>query len=179
MGLFGRDDRSDGERTEAAAQTTSRRSPSGEATASDGTVIAAPTRIEGTLMGSDEVRIEGQIAGTVDITSRLVVADGGLVEGKVAARSILVAGRVNGDLLAAERIELGPTCRIEGNITAPRILIHDGATFDGHVVMKKPSGWNAESASRSITTSSARRAEPSTQSDSSESDHPRADGRRD
>jgi hypothetical protein len=85
-------------------------------------------------------------------------APSGLVEGKIAARSIIVAGRVIGDLLAAERIELGSSCTMEGNITAPRIQIHDGATFDGQVLMKKPSGWNAGADSGSITTSSARRA---------------------
>ena len=169
MGLFGRDDKKDIDPGEATARAKSLRSPSEERPASGGTVIAAPTRIEGTLMGSDEVRIAGQISGTVDITSRLLVADGGLVEGKVAARSILVAGRVTGDLLAAERIELGPTCRIEGNITAPRIQIHHGATIDGKVVMKKPAGWNAEATSRGITTSSARRAETSDDSASHDS----------
>ena len=133
-------------------------------------MIAAPTRIEGTIQGSEEIVVEGEVAGTVDITGRLVVADGGLVEGKVAARIIIVAGRVAGDLLAAERIELGPTCRVDGDITAPRIQIHDGATFDGHVLMKKPSGWNAEAGSRSITTSSARRAEPSRPPAAPESD---------
>jgi cytoskeletal protein CcmA (bactofilin family) len=161
MGLFGRDDRSQTERDEVAAQTRARRGPTGEPAVAGGSVIARSTRIEGTILGSEEIRIEGQVNGTVDITSRLVVAGGGRVQGKVAARSVIVAGNVIGDLLAAERIELGPTCKVEGNITAPRILIQDGATFDGQVFMKKPSGWDAGSDTQAnITTSSARRAEP-------------------
>ena len=167
MGLFGRDDRGEGERKEAAAHVPARRVTTGERAAPGGSVIARSTRIEGTVLGSEEVRIEGQVNGTVDITSRLVVADGGLIQGKVAARSVIVAGTVSGDLLAAERIELGPTCKVEGNITAPRILIQDGATFNGQVFMKKPSGWDAaaEPGAR-ITTSSARRGEPTEGPDS-------------
>jgi cytoskeletal protein CcmA (bactofilin family) len=169
MGLFGRDDRSEPERKEVTAQSKTRRSTPGEKAPSGVSVIATPTRIEGTILGSEEVRIEGQVVGTIDITSRLVVAEGGFVEGKIAARSIIVAGRVIGDLLAAERIELGTTCTIEGKITAPRIQILDGATFNGQVLMKKPSGWNAETDSGSITTSSARRADPAASPDSHES----------
>ncbi len=158
MGLFGRDDRSEPGRKDPTSQAKPHRSAPGERAPSGVSVIAAPTRIEGSILGSEEVRVEGQVVGTIDITSRLVIADGGLVEGKIAARSIIVAGRVIGDLLAAERIELGSSCTMEGNITAPRIQIHDGATFDGQVLMKKPSGWNAGADSGSITTSSARRA---------------------
>lgn len=158
MGLFGRDDRSEPQRKETTAQTRPRQASTGERAASGVSVIARPTRIEGTILGSEEVRVEGHVNGTVDITSRLVVAEGGLVQGKISARSVLVAGNVIGDLLAAERIELGPTCRVEGSITAPRILIQAGATFDGQVLMKKPSDWDAEAGSTAtITTSSARR----------------------
>jgi len=51
---------------------------------------------------------------------------------------VAIAGTVVGDVTADEKIELEPTARVEGNITAPRILIRDGATFKGQVNMKDP-----------------------------------------
>jgi cytoskeletal protein CcmA (bactofilin family) len=170
MGLFGRDDRGESKLDESASKAKPRGKPAGDAAVPRVSVIAVQTRIEGTILGSEEVRIEGQVTGTVDVTSRLVVAEGGRVEGKIAARSVLVAGTVLGDILAAERTELGPTCRVEGNITAPRIQIHDGASIDGEVLMKKPSGWNAGSDAAGIKTSSARRTESPTTPDVSQPD---------
>ena len=50
----------------------------------------------------------------------------------------MVAGEIKGNVTADERIELRPSARLLGNMTAPRILIQDGATFEGKVEMKPP-----------------------------------------
>jgi cytoskeletal protein CcmA (bactofilin family) len=57
----------------------------------------------------------------------------------VHGKTVTVAGTVTGDITADDRIELEPSARVDGNITAPRILIQDGATFRGQVNMKEPS----------------------------------------
>jgi cytoskeletal protein CcmA (bactofilin family) len=64
---------------------------------------------------------------------------------------VVVAGTVAADITADEKIELEASARVDGNITAPRILIKDGATFKGQVNMKDPDSRPA------VRTSSARK----------------------
>ncbi len=139
MGLFGRDERS-GDATRAKETVPARRpaapqpaEPSGETT-----LIAETTSIEGTIRGSGDIRIEGRITGTVDATGRLLVAASGRAKATLNARVVVVAGTVEGDVTADERIELQPTARLTGNITAPKIHIQEGASFEGEVRMAKP-----------------------------------------
>ncbi len=152
MGLFNRDEHADGDDraiTHArGSQTTAAGSPH--------TVIAADNRFEGTLYGSGEVQVEGEIVGAVDISSGLMVASQGTIRGTVSARRVIVAGTVVGDISASERIELKPSAKVEGNMASARILINDGATFDGQVLMREARPGDGKGGP-SVTTSSARR----------------------
>jgi cytoskeletal protein CcmA (bactofilin family) len=157
MGIFGREDRTDEGKPEPS-QPPSKQQQTVRPGAASVTVIARSNWVEGTLLGSGDVRVEGQLKGGVDSSGLLVVAESGRVEGKISARSVTISGAVVGDVSAAERIELDASAQVEGNITSPRILINDGATFDGQVFMKEPD--KTEESKRDINTSSARRPEP-------------------
>ena len=139
MGLFGRDDRSQAttgpQEKPAAARPApaAPHQPSGETT-----LIAGSTSVEGTLRGSGDIRIEGKITGTVDASGRLLIAQTGTARARLHARVVVVAGTVEGDVTADERIELQPSATLTGNITAPKIHIQEGATFEGEVRMAKP-----------------------------------------
>jgi cytoskeletal protein CcmA (bactofilin family) len=166
MGIFGRD-----EDESAASQPQPARQPQGSAQPpSTVTVIARSNRVEGTVLGSGDIRVEGHIQGAVDSTGQLLVAENGRVEGKISSRGVTVSGRVQGDILAKERIELQASAVVEGNITAPRILINDGATFDGQVLMKDPAEHAPGGSKTPITTSSARRPEHTPNDDSADKD---------
>ncbi len=65
----------------------------------------------------------------------MLVAEGGKVEAELKAETITIAGKLKGDAIASQKIELTPTAEVEGDITAPRILIREGATFEGQVFM--------------------------------------------
>jgi len=138
MGLFGRDDRSQAttkpQEPSPAARPASQPAPaSGETT-----LIARSTTFEGTIKGSGDIRIEGRITGTVDASGRLLIAESGRARARLHARTVVVSGTVEGDVTADERIELQPSATLTGNITAPKIQIHEGATFEGEVRMAKP-----------------------------------------
>lgn len=134
MGLFGRDDKT----TPSAPASSSR--PQDAAGRGDAavTVIARSSTFDGTLSGTGDVRVEGRVEGRVELSGHLVIAEAGDVEAQVHARVITVSGAVHGDLAADEKIELSPTANVEGNLTAPRILIREGATFEGKVHMRDP-----------------------------------------
>ena len=65
----------------------------------------------------------------------MTVNEGGRVAADVEARSIVVAGTIEGRLVAEERIELRDGARVDGDLVAPRIRISDGAGFNGRVEM--------------------------------------------
>jgi cytoskeletal protein CcmA (bactofilin family) len=136
MGIFGRDEPNP-EQQPAQPTATPATSPIPQ-DAGDRTVIARPSKIEGRVSGSGEIVVNGLVNGTIDATGTVRVADQGRVEATVHGKVVTVAGAVTGDITADERIELEPSARVDGNITAPRILIKDGATFRGQVNMREP-----------------------------------------
>ena len=148
MGLFGQD--------QSAPEIKTPQPPrNGGASPAAGsekrTVIARATTIEGRMLGSGEILVEGMIKGTIDSDGKVRVTELGRIEADVHAHLVAVAGTVTGNITADDRIILEPTAQVDGNITAPRILIEDGATFKGQVNMRTPER------SGSIQTSSARK----------------------
>jgi len=114
-------------------------------------MIAASILVEGTLSGSGQILVDGSVRGSIEGRDEVMIAPRGRVDATVHGRVVMVAGRVIGDITADEKIELEPTAQVDGDITAPRILIRDGATFRGKVNMKPPDPRGE------LTTSSARK----------------------
>ena len=72
-----------------------------------------------------------------------------VVVAEITAQSVVVAGKVTGNVVATDRVEILPTGTLEGNIRAPKIAIAEGATFKGSVDMGgriAPAGGAASSA---------------------------------
>jgi cytoskeletal protein CcmA (bactofilin family) len=137
MGIFGRDEHTDSNKPSAAEPPQARQKTAqhGDPTV---TLIAKPNTIEGKVRGSGEVRIEGTLKGKLDCSAPVIVAQGGEVEAELKAETVTVAGLVRGNILASQRIELTPSADVQGDITSPRILIREGATFEGQVYMTDP-----------------------------------------
>lgn len=92
--------------------------------------------IKGELRAQEDVAIAGRIEGTVHIAGyALTVQAGAHVDGDIQARQIVVAGGVNGMLVADDRIELRETARVDGDLSAPRMAIVDGAEVHGRIDM--------------------------------------------
>jgi len=137
MGLFGKDDRKPAS-SQLLPEQRSTPSPAPVPQSKETTVIGRGSRLEGTLAGSADMLIEGKVNGALEGTGRVVVAEAGVVEANLHARIVVVAGEVTGNVSAEEKIELQASATLKGNITAPRILIQEGATFEGEVRMAKP-----------------------------------------
>jgi cytoskeletal protein CcmA (bactofilin family) len=65
------------------------------------------------------------------------------VTAQIKAAAIIVAGKVSGDITATSRIEIRPSAKVVGNLTAPVLVVHEGATFEGHCSMS-PEGSRDE-----------------------------------
>lgn len=101
------------------------------------TRIVAGTRLEGSLRGSAEVWIDGEVSGSIEISDTLTIGVDGFVHGPIAARIVRVGGRVEGDV-QAERIEILAGARVDGDLKAPRMIIAEGAHFEGRANMGTP-----------------------------------------
>ncbi len=99
------------------------------------TVIGSSIVIDGEISGEEPLVVRGTIKGRILVRDSLVIEAGAHVEADVESANITVIGTVHGDLAASERAELRPECTVIGDISAPRILIADGANFKGSVDM--------------------------------------------
>lgn len=97
-----------------------------------GTVLTGETNFQAML------RVDGHLLGTVSSESgTLLVGTNGQVDANVAVSAALINGNVNGDIVATERIQLGRTARVIGNIQTPRLILEDGAILEGSCAMLK------------------------------------------
>lgn len=108
---------------------------------------------KGELTGDEDLEIDGQVEGTVHLTNNeLTVGANGRLKAEVNAKSIVVIGRVTGNLTATERIEIQATGIVEGDIRAPRLLIQEGAVLNGGIDMTKGASTSSTKPSGQPTT---------------------------
>jgi len=100
----------------------------------------------GEITGTANVVIEGDLQGEVRIEGKVRVEPGGRVRGGLQGGELEVAGRVHGDVVGRERITLDASAELYGNLSAPRVVIHEGALFKGQVEMGAGTGGGRRSA---------------------------------
>ena len=97
-----------------------------------GTVLTGETNFQAML------RVDGHLTGRViSDNGLLIIGTGGQVDADVLVSAATIGGTVNGDIVATEKVELGRTARVIGNIQTPRLMIEDGAIFEGSCSMLK------------------------------------------
>jgi len=102
----------------------------------DITVFGEKTKFNGVLRFTEELHIAGTFDGTIDAQGALVIKKGAVCRADyVKAASIVLEGSVQGDLTAGDRIEMRSGSSVRGNITASRLRIAEGVSFEGSVEM--------------------------------------------
>ena len=105
---------------------------------SDHTRIGRTLVITGELECSEDLLIEGRVNGHIVMhDAQLTVTPAGTVDAQIHGTRVLVEGQVKGGISATERIELGAKSRVEGSLSADRIVMWDGARFDGGIDMRQ------------------------------------------
>ena len=97
------------------------------------TYIAPGTRIVGNVSGDGTYIFCGQVEGECNINGSLTIAAGCRCKGKIRATNIILAGFVEGDVIAKECVEIAETAHIIGNLSARSIAIAEGAVIEGDV----------------------------------------------
>lgn len=118
------------------------------------TVIGPGTTVNGDLMLIDSVRIDGKVIGDIQASqsNRATVAIGptGEVVGQISAFRVIVAGKVEGNIAALERVELSHDCLVQGDISYSSINVQHGARLQGLVIQKLPQAASAGNAEQAI-----------------------------
>jgi cytoskeletal protein CcmA (bactofilin family) len=95
-----------------------------------------------TLTGETEfhamLRVDGHLIGTVSSEAgTLIIGTNGQVDANISVAAAMINGSVNGDVIASEKLQLGRTARVMGNIQSPRLIIEEGAILEGSCNMLK------------------------------------------
>lgn len=98
------------------------------------TVLGRSTVMQGDLTGSEELLIEGEFEGNINVKdSCLTIAAQGHVKGDICARDIIVFGSVNGKISAQNKIELRKTGHVIGDLLAGGMVVEEGAYLKGSI----------------------------------------------
>jgi cytoskeletal protein CcmA (bactofilin family) len=110
--------------------------PAAAGRSGDCAVIGRSIEINGEVRGNEDLRIEGDVSGTVELrNSNLTIGREGKVRADIYAKSIVVDGTTEGDLYASERVSVHVNAQVRGNITAPKVGIEEGSKFKGTIEM--------------------------------------------
>ncbi len=98
-------------------------------------IIGAGTTIEGDVVSSGDIRIDGTLKGTVKTRGKLVVGPSGNVEGEVNCQNADISGTIRGKVNVAELLSLKGTAKLSGEISTGKLSIEPGADFSGSCSM--------------------------------------------
>lgn len=99
------------------------------------TVVGENTVVKGSLQGDENLTVFGRVEGTINLSKTLIVESSGIVLADVEVQDAIVSGVVVGNITATNSVQLTEEGRVVGDLSAPRCIIVDGASFRGHVDM--------------------------------------------
>lgn len=103
--------------------------------------IGKSITIRGDLSGNEDLVIEGTVDGKVELPdNQLTVGADGAVRAEISAKSVVVVGKVTGNIRGSERIEIQATGSVEGDVSAPRLIVAEGAVLNGAIEMGASGG---------------------------------------
>jgi cytoskeletal protein CcmA (bactofilin family) len=96
--------------------------------------ISEGLKIKGEVQGTEDLRVDGEIEGRINLPgASVVIGPKGRVTGDVEAREVVLEGTTRGNLTARERVRIATTGKLEGDVTAERLVIEEGAHVSGRV----------------------------------------------
>ena len=97
--------------------------------------------IKGELNGSEDLAIEGQVEGKIELRQNvLTIGPNGRIKAQVFAKAVIILGEVTGNVTATEKVDIRENGSVDGDISAPRVAISEGAHFRGSIDMQRSGG---------------------------------------
>lgn len=99
-------------------------------------VIGTNLQVSGDIVGGENLLVEGRVEGSIRLDKHeLTIGVSGAAHANLTAKLVRIEGEVVGDVVGIERVIIASSGRVRGNITAPRVLVEDGARFKGMIDM--------------------------------------------
>jgi cytoskeletal protein CcmA (bactofilin family) len=101
--------------------------------------------IKGELSGSEDLTIEGQVDGKIELRQNvLTIGPNGRIKAQVFAKAVIVQGEVTGNITASEKVDIRDAGSVDGDITSPKVAIAEGAHFRGSIDMQRTGAAGAK-----------------------------------
>ncbi len=114
------------------------------------THLSKTIQLKGTITGNEDLFVDGKLEGSVDLPKNvLTIGANGQVQASVNAREVVILGKLNGNISAADRVEIKAQGALTGDVSAARISIEDGAFFKGGIDIRKGAGVAATAGAKS------------------------------
>ena len=126
------------------------RTPSPEGDSDTFSVIDRNSIFDGTFHTTRDLRVEGEVKGTIDCKGTLFVANGAVVGARVEADNVTVAGDLNGEVRCRGRLQIMPTGKVRGKMVTQTLVINEGAFYEGQLEMTPAEKRSASSTPRPI-----------------------------
>jgi cytoskeletal protein CcmA (bactofilin family) len=144
----------DGPRTETP-RTSGSDTVSTQISGTPGT-IGKSVVIKGELSASEDLTIEGQVEGKVELKNNtLTIGSNGKIKASVFAKAVIVQGEVTGNINASEKIDIRDAGSVDGDLASPRVAIADGAHFRGSIDMQRTGGTKPAEAAKPAASATA------------------------
>jgi cytoskeletal protein CcmA (bactofilin family) len=112
--------------------------------------------IKGDLSGSEDLTIEGAVEGKIELRQNiLTIGPNGKIKAQIFAKAVVVNGEVAGNITATERVDIRDNGSVDGDLSAPRIAIADGAHFRGSIDMQRGTKAGEKPAAPGATSTAA------------------------
>ena len=98
-------------------------------------IIGKGIVIKGNLTGGGDLVIEGRVEGQIALKNHLTIESTGFVQADIRAEELTVNGEASGNIDASGRVAINASAKVAGDVKAPRVVIEDGAVFNGTIEM--------------------------------------------
>ncbi|MBI4051709.1 MAG: polymer-forming cytoskeletal protein [Elusimicrobia bacterium] len=100
------------------------------------TFIGREAYFQGVLTAKGSLRVDGRVEGGITDGQSVIIGEPGRVHGDVSAENVVVGGHVQGNVTGTQRIEILSHGKVVGDIRTSKLVIEEGAVFEGHCSMK-------------------------------------------
>lgn len=90
--------------------------------------------VKGDVVSTEDLVIDGQVQGTIELGDHgLTIGPGATIVADLVAKTVTISGKVTGNVIGSAKVELKATAKVEGDISAPKLVMEDGAALHGKV----------------------------------------------